>query len=469
MYNQSDWIIKELSGSSFGDSRLDSRLLRITESFYNAPELSIPSSCNGWGETKAAYRFFDNEKVTAEKILSPHIEATLKRVSGEKIVLMVQDTTLVNYSHREEKVDGLGHLFRESDQGFLLHPTIAVTPDRRCLGVVHNHCWVRTKLGVRHDFNKKTASEKETQRWLDSYRLSNEIGKNNPGISVINIADREADVYEFFMETLGNLESDNNADWIVRSAYNRKLENSKKPEHLLWNKLRACEVVREISFELPNHRKHDRKTSKVTQEIRVLRVSLKPCKGIKMRDLKPVDVTAVLCTEKDTPEGAKPIEWLLLTSIKLNKEITPEVIVQYYLCRWQIELYFKTLKSGCNIQALQLDSYKKLNACISLYMIIAWRIMFITMMSRNAPNMPCTILMSDEEWKTAFILLNRKPPPEKIPKLYEMTRTIGKLGGFLGRKSDGEPGIKAIWIGMNKVRQALIITNNLMDSNHETI
>ncbi len=469
MKSHSNWIIEELSGVSLGDKRLDDRLFQISESFYNSPELSIQSSCNGWAETKAAYRFFDNEKVTADKILSPHMESTLQRVSKEKIVLMVQDTTLIDCSHRESAIDGIGHLFRDSDQGFLLHPTIAVTPDKRCLGVVHNHCWVRKELGVRHDFSKKTASEKETQRWLESYRYSNEIAKNNPGTSVINIADREADVYEFFMETLGNLEADNNAGWIIRSAYNRKLMNSEKPEHLLWNKLRAGEIVQQIEFDLPNYKKHDRKTNKVTQEIRAARVTLKPCKGIKMRSLKPVDVTAVLCTEKNTPEGAKPIEWLLLTSIELNQETTPEIIVQYYLCRWQIELYFKTLKSGCKIECLQLDSYKKLNACIALYMIIAWRIMFITMVARDAKNVPCTLLLGDEEWKTAFILANRKPPPEQIPTLYEMTRIIGKLGGFLGRKSDGESGIKAIWTGMNKVRQALTITNNKMDYDYEII
>ena len=365
MNTQSEiWITEELSGLSLGDSRLNKRLFQLSESFYNSPESSIPSSCNSWAETKAAYRFFDNEKVTSEKILAPHIESTLERISREDVVLFVQDTTLINYSHREADIEGMGHLFRDSDKGFLLHPTMAFTPDRRCLGVVNNHYWAREKLGVKNDFDKKTVSEKETQRWLDSYRISNNIAKSLSCTQIINISDREADAYEFFMETLSNVDQDNNAEWIVRSAYNRKLANSEKPEHLLWNKLRACKVVQKIEFNLPNHKKHKRKTSKVTQEIKAARVTLKPCRGKKRRSLKPVDVTAVLCTETNPPEGVKPIEWLLLTSIKLGEKQTPELIVQYYLCRWQIEIYFKTLKSGCKIQSLQLYSYKKLNTAI---------------------------------------------------------------------------------------------------------
>ena len=214
MKTAENWVVKELETLDLGDKRLNDRCESLLTTLSLNPKKSIPAACNGWAETIAAYRFMDNPLVTPEKIFAPHQEATLERIKTEKIVLMVQDTTEIKYEGREP-IEGLGKMSYPLEQGLHLHPTLAITPDRTCLGVVDSKSWIREELGEKSKRFKKSIEEKESIRWLESYRASNEIAKNTPGTLVVNVADREGDIYELFLEKVAGEE--NQAHWLVRA------------------------------------------------------------------------------------------------------------------------------------------------------------------------------------------------------------------------------------------------------------
>jgi hypothetical protein len=169
------------------------------------------------------------------------------------------------------------------------------------------------------------------------------------------------------------------------------------------------------------------------------------------RTLPEVTVTALLATEPRPPADEAPLHWLLLTNLPVE---TPEQAIEklsWYLCRWQIEVYFKVLKSGCRIEELQLETRARLESALAFYMIIAWRVLYLTMLGRDCPEMPCDAVFAEEEWKAVYLVTQRKPPPEAPPSLDTMVRMIATLGGFLNRKGDGFPGPKTLWIGLQRI------------------
>lgn len=448
-----EWIATEIAKVDFGDKRLNKRLGNILERLSSKPTCSIPASCSGWHETKAAYRFFDNPEVTSDVILESHKLASIERIKLENIVLLIQDSSEIDYTGHEAK-SGLGVLNSPNRKGFFLHPLIAVTPERVCLGVVDCQEMIRTKLIGRNttDYMRKPIEEKESYRWLKGYRVSNDISSCAPNTLIVNICDREGDIYEFFDESPACRDIHNKAEWIVRAAQNRSLvTEDNRSKNKLFDFMKTAPLIGDISFEMPSAK--GRKSRKVTQQIRAAEVLLKAPKGKKLQNLK---VRAVYCHEKNTPKGEEPINWLLLTSLQLDDSQRVLDVINWYLCRWQIEIYFKVLKSGCKIEELQLETMDRLLPCLALYMIIAWRVMYVAMLGRSCPAMSCDILFEEREWKSVYAVSYKKPPPSKPPSLNDMVRLIAKLGGHLGRKRDGYPGAQTIWIGLQRVRDFVL-------------
>lgn len=448
---KTSWVLEETLEANIGDARLNKRLGHLLELFSSRPDKQIPAACRGWKETLAAYRFFDNVQVTPEKILSPHKEATIRRIGQEPVVLIVQDTSEIDYSHRE-KIDGMGPLSFESQQGFYLHPSIAVTPERVCLGVVDGSLWSRKELGGKNKRGRKI-EEKESFRWLKSYEISNEIALSNPHTLVVNVADREGDIYELLMQPA----QENTARWLVRSTQNRQLLKDKNQKNLLedklWERAKKAKKSGEIEFTLP--KTAERKARKVKQVVQFCRVCLNPPRrqGI---HLPAVEINVVLCTEIHPPKGEEALQWLLLTSVSVETPERAIEIVQWYLCRWQIEVFFKILKTGCGIEKLQLESFDRVANCLTLYLIVAWRILYVTMIGRHCPDMSCDLIFDEQEWKSVYAITQRKKPPKVAPKLSAMIYMIASLGGYLGRKYDSDPGPQVMWIGMQRMRDFAI-------------
>ena len=183
-------------------------------------------------------------------------------------------------------------------------------------------------------------------------------------------------------------------------------------------------------------------------------VSLKPPKHrSKEKGLQPITLWAIWAHEQNPPKGAEPISWMLLTTIPIASFEEALEKVQWYTCRWHIELFFKILKSGCRIEARQLETADRLKRCLAVDAVVAWRVLYLTMLSRNIPQMPCDVLLEAEEWQALYCFIHRtKTPPLKPPTLMEATRMIARLGGFLGRKSDKHPGPSTIWRGLQRLQ-----------------
>lgn len=432
----------EVTSIDLGDRRLNRRAQRMLEILGNKPTVSIPAACGGWGETRAAYRLFNHPAVTAEAVLAPHVACTEGRLREHPRVLCIQDTTELDYTTKKA-IAGLGPLNYETRRGMYLHPTLALTPERVPLGLLDLHRLVREpgSLGLEKDPNRPL-EEKESVRWVDGYARVNELAERLTDTRLTYVADREGDIYDLFVEAPC---PERSADWLVRVQHHERLLADGR--HLR-EVIEAAPVLTDITFERPAS--NGRRARTVHQQIKVVRVTLK-APSRPDRNLPEVSVTALLATEPQPPAGEEPLNWLLSTNLMVD---TPEQAIEklsWYLCRWQIEVYFKVLKSGCRIEQLQLETRERLEPALAFYMIIAWRVLYLTMLGRDCPQMPCDAVFADEEWKAVYLVTQRKPPPEQPPSLDTMVRMIATLGGFLNRKRDGFPGPKTLWIGLQRV------------------
>jgi hypothetical protein len=255
------------------------------------------------------------------------------------------------------------------------------------------------------------------------------------------IADRESDIYDLFVEAPC---PEHGADWLVRVQHQQRLlADGRKLRPVL----EAAPVLTEITFDRPAS--NGRRARTVSQQIKIVRVTLK-APSRPDRRLSDVTVTALLATEPNPPADEDPLDWVLLTNLPID---TPEQAIeklQWCLCRWQIEVFFRILKSGCRIEELQLEKRERLEPALAFYMIIAWRVLYLTMLGRECPEMSCDVVFAEEEWQAVYLVTERKPPPDEPPSLDTMVRMVAGLGGFLNRKRDGFPGPQTIWIGLQR-------------------
>jgi len=433
-------LAAELKTIDLGDARRDRRAQRMLGQLGDKPRESIPSACGGWTETRAVYRLFDRAEVTAERVLAPHSACTVERMREHPRVLCIQDTSELDYTGKTD-IQGLGPLNYDTRQGLYLHPTLAVTPERLCLGVLDIYSWVREpgSLGQEKDPNRPL-EEKESVRWVDGYQKVNELAESLTDTRLTYVSDREGDIYDLFVEAPCPEAA---ADWLVRGQYDRALAAG----GTLRQSLAEAPVLAEITFEQPGGNGRTART--VHQEIKVVRVVLKaPWRPDRV--LPDTEVTALLATEPHPPAGEEPVEWLLLTNLAVETAEQALEKLQWYLCRWQIKIFFRILKSGCRIEDLQLEKLERLEPALAFYMIIAWRVLFLTMLGRECPEMPCDVVFDEAEWQAVYLVTQRKPPPDTPPSLDRMVRMIAGLGGFLDRKCDGFPGPQTLWIGLQR-------------------
>ena len=459
------WIADELATLDLGDVRLDRRCHAILHGLFSKPTLSIPGACGGLAETTAAYRFFDNDRVDDYELLCPHRDATLQRMRDESVALLVQDTTELDYTRAEEVVVGAGPLTYATQRGFHLHPLVAFTPQRLCLGVVDADIWGRDpdEFGKRAHKAQKPIADKESFRWLQGYRRACAVAQEVPNTQIISVSDAEGDIYECFLAAQSE-PGQRKADWIIRASQDRLLirkpatrdaatedaATEAPPIRKLREALTAAAVSGTITVEVS--KKLGRRQRTATMSVQSATVRLKPPE--RRTDpplhLDPVAINAVLVREVDPPAGEEPIEWLLLTNLPVDTFAQAVTVVEYYACRWQIEIFFKVLKSGCQVEKLQLETEDRLRPCLMLYMIVAWRVLYVTLLGRECPELPCNVLFADEEWKAVWAIVKRRPTPSTPVPLAEFLKMVAGLGGHLGRKCDGAPGPQTMWIGLQR-------------------
>jgi hypothetical protein len=438
-----DWTEEEFGKANLGDRRLDKRLLTLARDFWAQPQSNIPQACKKRAAMKAAYRFFEHESVTMEKLLQPHYQATIARIrTTPPVVLAVQDTTELNYA-THPKTEGLGPVgtSKNGAVGLLVHDTLAITPQGVPLGLIDVRCWARDpdefgKRALRHDL---PIEEKESNKWLISYEAASNVQRNCAAVMVVSVGDREADVYELFVKAR---DTHNGAHVLVRARQDRMLAEGHED---LWSSMLQKPPATVTEVLIP--RRGNSPARKALIEVRYTKAVLAPPR--RRKGLGNVTLWAVTAHEINMPKGIEPVEWLLLTTKVVSDEFDALEILTWYTRRWGIEVYHRTLKSGCKIEQRQLGSADKLEACLAIDMVVAWRIYYLTKMGRETPDVPCTVFFDDYEWKALVTHVNHTSVlPEKPPTLREAVRMVASLGGFVGRKGDGEPGTQATWLGI---------------------
>lgn len=380
-----------------------------------------------------------------DKILTPHYESTYKRMRGEKVVLAVQDTTTLNYS-AHPATEGIGFIgsSKEGAMGLLVHDTLAINAEGTPLGLLDVQCWARDKeeFGKKHKRHGLPIEKKESYKWIKSFNAADKAKKVNPETLIVSVGDREADIYELFEHAQ---KDPNGAKVLVRAERDRALAEEQK--HLL-EKLHTGQSGWEYELHVP--RKGNIPTRTANMEIRFSEVILKP--PLMKSDLPNIKIWAILTEEIDAPEGIAPLKWLLLTTVETTTFEEAMERVKWYALRWGIEIYHRTLKSGCKIEERQLGTADRLEACLAIDMIVAWRVFYLTKLGRDVPEVPCTVFFEEAEWKALVTFKTKNVIPlNEVPSLRECIRMVGSLGGHLGRKGDGEPGTKAIWLGLQRL------------------
>jgi len=441
-----DWAEEELGEAGIGDRRLSKRLVTMAQAFYARPQANIPQACQTRAETKAAYRFLDHPDTSMETILEPHYEATVARMRREAVILAVQDTTSLNYT-AHPATENLGPIGYRKDRGIglLLHNTMAFNREGTPLGLLDVQCWARDGA----DFGKKKRrhslpiEEKESYKWLVSFRQVAEAQKQCPQSMVVSVGDREADIYELFELAWSD---PSGPKLLIRAEQDRLLAEG---QGHLWEKMAQQEVAGIQEIHVPRQKNRPGRLAQL--EIRFGKVSLKPPAG-KGRRLRELTLWAVWAREAEAPPKGERIEWMLLTTLPVTTFEEAVEKLAWYTIRWGIEVYHRTLKSGCKVEERQLGHADRIETCLAIDMVVAWRIFHLAKLGRETPDVPCTVFFEEAEWKALVAYVTQNPsPPNKPPTLREAMRMVATLGGFLGRKGDGEPGTKSLWLGLQRL------------------
>lgn len=438
-----NWAAYEFGKAELGDKRRTERLIQLAKAIGAKPEASLPQAMEGQAALKAAYRFFDNPAVESQDMLGSHILAAYRRMKEVSLVLAVQDTTYLDWTHHPH-TQGLGPLASEERQGLLVHSTLALTPERVPLGVLQQQVWARDvdTYAKLKDHKQRRIEEKESQKWLVSLESVNAARTANPDTQFVSVGDREADIYDLFLA-----ERVAGVDLLVRATQDRRVEHE---EHYLWAAVAAAPLATTIRLHVPRQPDHPKRVAQI--EIRWQEIALCPPRKRKTERLPIISVWAVWAQEIDAPDGVETIEWMLLTTRAVQSTEEALERLAWYACRWGIEVWHKILKSGCQIEARQLESAERLKRLLTLFSVVAWRILYAAMLARALPDVACTIFFEDGEWQALFCAAHNTPmvPPEP-PTLQEAIRLVARLGGFLGRKQDGEPGVTVLWKGFQRL------------------
>lgn len=459
----SAWASDEMASADFGDERLDGRAAMLLSAMGNHPNLSIPAACGGHAEMQAAYRFFDNNKVSLQPVLAPHLQRTLQRTAQQKVVLLVQDTTEVDLTRPQQQVAGVGEL-DGSRRGLLLHVMQAFTPDGTPLGTV----WAEQLNRVEDQppasaapkpprCRQRPIEQKESRRWLEGLRRGRDVAQQLPQVQCICIADSEADLYEWFAEPRGGSVP---VDWLIRACHDRAVqaEPDAGQRHLRERAL-ATPVLYEVQLLIRGRqakttvedrpRRRTRQSRQAKVQVRAARLTLRPPWRVD-RQLPAVTVNVVLVREPKPPAGEPAVEWILLTSLPIDTPQAVRRVVEYYCVRWSIEILFRTLKSGCRIEHRRFEDVQRVLPCLGLCLIVAWRTLFLCRMGRQCPEVDCEAVFEPSEWKAVWVAVHRRAPPKQRPRLRQMMHLVARLGGHVEHRAS-EPGPQTVWIGLQRM------------------
>lgn len=364
---------------------------------------------------------------------------TQVRMAQEAVVLWVQDTTSLDFA-AHPATTGLGPLENDACRGLLVHTTLAVSADGVPLGLLRQQVWVRSEneRGKRHQRHETAFSAKESFKWVLGLATSDTA----TALRRVTVCDREAHIYDFLVEVEAH-----GADFVVRAAQGR---STTVEGVALFGAASELTLLAQQSLSLKRHPERAARTAVV--EVRTGRLSLRQPQRSES-EAQQLAVGIVEVSEPNPPEGEEAVHWVLLTSLPVETPADAEQVVRYYTYRWLIERLHYVLKSGCKLEASQLRTGERLERLLALYSLVAWRLLWLTYQARSTPDASCEVALQPHEWQALYAHHHRHASPSaKPPTLREATRWIAQLGGFLGRKGDGEPGVKVLWRGWMRLQ-----------------
>jgi len=437
------WVEKEFETLKLKSVRLERRFKMVMSDMSEQPDKSIWIASGSRANAKAVYRLIGNERCEKESILRAHREAVSAR-NEETVMLAVQDTMSVNYDGHK-KTAGIGYN-SEKALGINCHNCILMTQYGVPIGLLSQSVTTREESKSEkshHEKRIRPIEEKESYRWLETMQTAS---MNAPqGVKLIHIADREGDIYELYALAESTGES-----FVIRAFHNRlNTENA----HIM-DILSNSAVAGKVKTVIPANHAAKSKEREAVFSVRYKSFNVrKPQILYREKDLpSSLKLNLISVKEENAPEGTEPIEWLLMTNLDLDTVEAAVRAIDFYRHRWKIERFHYVLKSGCEIEKIQQRSVDGIELVILMYSIIAIHIMQLTYTARTAPDTPCDLIFGQDEWKTLYRAANySREAPNEPYSMSDAVRYVAKLGGFLGSPSDGEPGLKVIWIGMSKL------------------
>ncbi len=442
------WVEKELKYLDLGDKRLNTRLGKIVSDLSEHPHETVPQAINKPSDVQATYEFWENRHVKASKIIEAHKKATIEKLKAEKVVLAVQDTTELEFPPKKGR-RGLGSISKQGAEGLKVHNVLAVSGEGIPYGLLKQKVWARVKVrkGKGYVERKRKIEEKESFRWIEGLREVQEAIPED--IEVITVCDREGDIFELLAEPLRE-----GSYLLIRAAQDRRVKTEEQIDKL-FSKLEKLESMAEIAIKL---RRTPRRKPRIARlQVKWTSVEIQPpLNKPEYGQMQAIKVNAIVAEEIQAPKGEKAVKWVLLTTLAVNNLADAQKVLKYYTYRWLIERFHYVLKTGCGIEKLMLDKGERLERALATYSIIASRILWLKYCAVEMPDEPADIALEEEEWQVLYCVITKKKElPLEKPTIYECVRWIGRLGGFMCRKGDGEPGVQTLWKGWQRLSDYL--------------
>jgi hypothetical protein len=450
------WVDREVAASEFEDVRLGKRFRTLLEQIGGAMGESIPLACQDWANTKAAYRFFSNARISEGDILNGHFQSTHDRfASADGPVLVLHDTTEFTYQRENPSLigktyainsgrDKKGRLRTHTVCGILMHSSLAITTDGLPLGLAAIKFWTRKKFkdcaALKRTVNltRIPIEKKESIRWLENMKQSTEL-LDEPA-RCIHIGDRESDIYELFC-----MAQEIGTHFLVRTCVDRMAGDG---DHTVADEMDEVTLKGLHRLEVRNS---DGDPTKVILEIRYHRLQILPPKG-KQNRYPALNLTVIHAQERGAPRNRKRIDWKLITDLSVRSRKDAIEKLEWYGLRWKIEVFHKILKSGCKAEESKLRTASRLVNLISVFCILSWRIFWMTMINRAAPGAKPSLALTGIEIRLLDRLVrdkNKGTPQQKSLSQYIVK--VARLGGYLARSNDPPPGNTVMWRGLSRL------------------
>lgn len=428
------WAQQQFGGVNLGDVRLNRRACSVAVSMAKLPGASLPKQMQGNATLKAMYGLLHNEKVTHEGLVAPQWHATRAVMAKEPLTLLVMDVTELDLTHFAKTMRGLDYL-RDGGYGELVHSTLAVRPaPRQVIGLAHQQIFAREPIPEGQNPRNRPQDERESRVWGESLQA---LGHCPDGSRQVVVGDRALD-FALFLRQCGEI----GYGYVVRLAYNRRLTDESATENAcLMTTARTWAAVAGKYVDIPANKKHKARRAKLLVSYGQVTVRGPGGEG-------SLSFFVVRVWEVDPPEGVEPLEWFLATNVSVGSAEDALERVEWYECRWVIEDYHQCLKTGCGIEERDLEDVESLKRLLGWYAPLAVRLLQLRENARLNPDLPASAVV--DELTVRILAVQRKVNAEGM-SVRSFWRHVAGMGGFLGRRCDGEPGWKSLWAGWQRL------------------